>query len=249
MTDPLDHWMHALEERHLSELRLAEVTRALRVLSSCYVERRSKLGRINILDGAGKRAAFALFYAPIHFLIVRHIIEAIGPASVRTILDLGCGTGPAGSAWSLVQKARGGTAPRVLGVDCNRWAVSEARWTYRVLEIRGRAMQRDLTLVSLPAERSAVVSAYAMNEVRDTVRSTMLKRYLEVAASGALVLIVEPIAQGVSPWWTEWRKAFEAAGGRAAEWRFDPDLPPLARRLAVATGLDVNQLKARSLWL
>jgi hypothetical protein len=47
-----------------------ELGRALRALSSCYIERRGKLGDGHALEGRGKRAAFALYYAPLHFLIV-----------------------------------------------------------------------------------------------------------------------------------------------------------------------------------
>src|SRR5216117_1184869 len=93
-----DRWMHALEARHLAELTFPEVSRALRALSSAYVERRRKLAEGAALAGAGKRAAFALFYGPIHFLLVREIVRAIAPSalSVATIVDLGCGTGSAG---------------------------------------------------------------------------------------------------------------------------------------------------------
>ncbi len=72
-------WLGALEARHLADLTFAEVSRALRALSSCYVERRSKLGSGAALDGAGKRAAFAMFYGPLHFLLVRHVVSSIGP--------------------------------------------------------------------------------------------------------------------------------------------------------------------------
>ena len=74
-------WLEALERRHLADLTTSEVARALRALSSCYVERRAKLARGGALDGAGKRAAFALFYAPLHFLVVREIVRAIDSAS------------------------------------------------------------------------------------------------------------------------------------------------------------------------
>src|SRR5687768_16484382 len=95
-------WMTALDERHLANLTLPEVGRALRALSSCYVERRSRLAEGAALEGAGKRAAFALFYAPIHFLIARHIVRQLGLGpGTRQILDLGCGTGAAGAAWAL----------------------------------------------------------------------------------------------------------------------------------------------------
>ena len=47
----LDAWIAALEARHLANLTRAELTRALRALSSCYVERRDKLA-------AGDEAAY-----------------------------------------------------------------------------------------------------------------------------------------------------------------------------------------------
>ena len=50
-----------LEARHLSELTFAEVRRGLQALSSLYVERRERLADGAALDGAGKRAAFALY--------------------------------------------------------------------------------------------------------------------------------------------------------------------------------------------
>jgi hypothetical protein len=40
-----DEWVAALGARHLANLRLPELTRALRRLSSAYVERRHTVGR------------------------------------------------------------------------------------------------------------------------------------------------------------------------------------------------------------
>lgn len=95
-------WLAALEARHLSDLRVPEVTKALRALSSTYVERRRKAVP-RAMESAGKRAAFALFYAPLHFLatsLVVRALEADVPAP-RAILDIGCGTGAAGAAWGV----------------------------------------------------------------------------------------------------------------------------------------------------
>ena len=75
--DPLDSFHAALEARHLSELTFAEVRRALQALSSLYVERRERMADGAALDGAGKRAAFALYYGPLHFLLVREIVRAL----------------------------------------------------------------------------------------------------------------------------------------------------------------------------
>src|SRR5678815_3933040 len=103
-------WLVALEARHLADLRVPEVTRALRALSSAYVERRRQTatprgGRHvhGALDSAGKRAAFALFYAPLHFIAVAEAVGVLnaGASMSGSILDLGCGTGAAGAAWAL----------------------------------------------------------------------------------------------------------------------------------------------------
>src|SRR5687768_1764006 len=97
-----DNWIHDRETRHLADLQFNEVSRALRALSSAYVERRHRLKEGAALSGAGKRAAFALFYGPLHFLIVREIVSAVGAAGrpIRSLHDLGCGTGAAGAAWA-----------------------------------------------------------------------------------------------------------------------------------------------------
>src|SRR5262245_61680697 len=95
LSDPLSRWLVALQERHGRGLTFQEIRRGLQALSSLYVDRRCRIGSGAALDGAGKRAAFALFYAPLHFLLVRRIVQALGAAAPppRRILDLGCGTG------------------------------------------------------------------------------------------------------------------------------------------------------------
>src|SRR5262245_61807113 len=124
-----DKWIEALEARHLAELRVSEVSRALRALSSTYVERRDRLREGVALSGAGKRAAFALFYGPLHYLIVEKIIGALPGAlqSGRAIVDLGCGTGAASAAWA----AALARTPVLVGIDRHPWAAREASWTYR----------------------------------------------------------------------------------------------------------------------
>src|SRR5438874_11065098 len=87
-------WLAALEKRHLAELTFSEVSRALRALSSTYVERRHALAEGAALSGAGKRAAFALFYGPLHFLLIRHISQHLsgGIGEAAQGIDLGCRT-------------------------------------------------------------------------------------------------------------------------------------------------------------
>lgn len=240
-------WLAALEARHLADLRVPEVTRALRALSSAYVERRHKVARGGTLDSAGKRAAFALFYGPLHFLTISSVVAAVGGARapLKSILDLGCGTGVAGAAWALAA----GRAPSVTGIDRHPWAVSEARWTYRHFGLRGHTLAGDLARMPRPSPGSAIVAAYAMNELPDTARTSVEARLLEAAAAGTRVLVVEPIARSLTPWWNAFAGRAIAAGGRADEWRLAADLPPLLRLLDKAAGLDHRELTARSVYI
>jgi SAM-dependent methyltransferase len=238
-------WLAALDERHLADLTPSEVTRALRALSSCYVERRGKLASGGALDSAGKRAAFALFYAPLHFFVTQEIVRALPPSrtNVSRVIDLGCGTGAAGAAWALE------CGCRVAGIDRHPWAVSEARWTYRQLGLRGDVTRGDIARARLDGGPGAgILLAYAVNEVQAGERARLLERLQHAHRGGATVLVIEPIARRLTPWWGEWQAAFEAAGGRADDWRFPADLPPRQRDLGRAAGLNLRELTARTLY-
>jgi hypothetical protein len=242
----LRRWLDALETRHLANLTSSEAARALRALSSCYVERRARLAAGGALDSAGKRAAFALFYAPLHFLVTREVVRAVGAAAgIVALTDLGCGTGAAGAAWALEC-----ATCDVLGADRNAWAIAEAQWTYRLLGVTGRAVKADVDGIRLPAgEGRGILAAYAINELPEPVRDALLPRLLDAHRHGARILIVEPIARRMAGWWTGWARAFEAAGGTPGEWRFNVPLPERQRQLGRAAGLDPRELTARSLWL
>jgi protein-L-isoaspartate O-methyltransferase len=246
-TDIFTHWVQALEARHLADLRVAEVTRALRALSSAYVERRHKVASGGALDTAGKRAAFALFYAPLHFLATQHVLEALNPPPPATssILDLGCGTGAAGAAWAI---AKGGTA-KITGIDRHPWAVQEAKWTYRELRLRGSARQGDLSRIPRFGPGGSIIAAYLLNEMPEAARVSLEDQLFVAAGSGVRLLILEPIARSIAPWWERTAARFRSIGGRADEWRFAVDLPPLLRTLDHAAGLNHRELKLRTIFV
>jgi hypothetical protein len=244
--DLTDTWLEALERRHLAELTTSEVGRALRALSSCYVERRSKLEGGGALSSKGKRAAFALFYGPQHLLITREILNSLPTAleGITSVVDLGCGTGAAGAAWGIATRAR-----TIQGLDRHPWAVAEANATYRTFRLRGRAVQRDIAHSRLRAGTgTGIVAAYAVNELAHDGRAFLLAEMLNARARGARVLVVEPIARRSAGWWDGWQAAVVNAGGRADEWRFPQTLPPVSLALARAAGLEPRELTARSLW-
>jgi Methyltransferase small domain len=246
-------WLASLERRHLADLTLREVGRALRALSSCYVERRSKLVEGGPLASAGKRAAFALFYGPLHFMVTRAIAREIPEAiqGLAEIVDLGCGTGAAGAAWALEAGAR-----RVTGFDRHPWALTEATSTYREFGLHGGAHRRD---IGVPARsprlgyrvnsNTGILAAYAANELTVNGRAVLLAELLSARTRGARVLVIEPIAKRALPWWKDWASALVAVGGRHDEWRFPANLPPTQQTLARAAGLDPRELTARSLFL
>jgi SAM-dependent methyltransferase len=243
--DPFPSFYAALEARHRAELGFAEIRRALQALSSLYVERRHRLADGSALSGEGKRAAFSLYYGPLHFLLVREIVRSLGTAlgRPRCILDLGCGTGTAGAAWALE------CAPRasVEAVDVSGWAVAEARWTLARLGLEGRVMRQDAQRAAAPRPPAGILAAFTLNEIAGPARSRLLTRLLGAARAGSSFLVVEPLSRRVSPWWPEWAEAVRAAGGREDEWRLRPDLPDSLVLTGRAAGLDVRELTGRSL--
>lgn len=247
LIDPLfQNWLAELEKRHLAELTFPEVSRALRALSSTYVERRHKIGEGGAFSGAGKRAAFALFYAPLHFLLVHHLVRALPGAMnpAAPVIDLGCGSGAAGAAW-----AREGPC-RIVGLDRHPWALDEAGHTYRAFGLTAQIRQGDAAVFAPPKARASIVAAFTMNELPDAGREALLSRLVDGSrAQGHQVLIVEPLARGVTPWWSRWQDAFERAGGRADEWRFPAQLPPIVAKLDRAAGLRHRELTGRTLWI
>ena len=241
---PFDSWIQDLEVRHLADLTFPEVSRALRALSSTYVERRGKIAEGAALSGAGKRAAFALFYGPLHFLLVQYVLGHVrassGPGG--PVIDLGCGTGVAGAASASVF----GPGTEVLGVDRNAWAIEEARRAYKAFGARGRTRNDDLTHVTLPSG-ALVIAAFAINELGDEARAALLPRLIDHASRGGRLLIVEPLAGFVAPWWDEWQRQLAPAGGQVHEWRTRLPLPAIVEKLDRAAGLNHREIKGRTI--
>ncbi len=258
MPSGFDAWIGDLEHRHLADLTPTEVARALRALSATYVERRARLSGRGAFDTAGKRAAYALYYAPRRFLLMSHVIEALDAAqAARTIVDAGCGTGAAGAAWAVLA----GRDTAVLGLDGHPWALEESRATYRALGVRGEVRRHviggprdDAGWVAggprSPRPRNrAIVLSYVVNELDEASRASLLPSLLAAAGHGTRVLVVEPLSRRTSPWWPRWTQAFLAAGGRADEWRHTLSLPDVTASLGRAAGLDAREATGRTLLL
>ena len=236
-----------LESRHTADLTFSQLTPALRALSSAYVERReTALAQHKALDGAGKRAAFALYYGPLHFMMTRAIQRVVAPAPrPGTVIDLGCGTGVAGAAIALATEPHS----NVIGLDTHPWTLDEARFTYRAFDLHADVRRGHAGRFRIPREASFVVAAFVVNELKDADRDQLRDTMLEAARRGTSILVIEPISLRISPWWAEWTGAFTKSGGRSDEWKIPVDLPPIVKRLARATGLRPEVLTARSLFV
>jgi len=62
------------------------------------------------------------------------------------------------------------------------------------------------------------------------------------------VLIVEPISRAIAPWWDDAVSRFTAVNGRADEWRFELERPPLVALFDKAAGLNHREVKARTIY-
>lgn len=246
MTDRFPLWHEALEKRHLANLTFQEVRRSVQALSAIYVEQRERIDSGAALNGAGKRAAFAMYYGPLHFLLVREIVRSLnaGAAPPLSILDLGCGTGIAGAAWAL----ECAPAPKLLGVDRHSGVLQEAKWTYEAFGLKAVTRSADIRTIPLPAG-TGVIAAFTINELDPETRELFLARFLTAAKRGGPVLVVEPVARRLTSWWDDWAKAFSEAGGRQDMWRFRVVLPARLKLMDKAAGLDHRELTGRSLWL
>ena len=250
MSSLFDVWIASLEQRHLADFTFREVSRALRALSSTYVERRQKLAEGAALGTAGKRAAFALFYGPLHYLLVAHVVNRLPGATAHpsVLIDLGCGTGASGAAWASACDE----PPRIVGIDRSAWAIGEAAATYPAFGLAARTLRADVGSALRRADAAApraILAAFTLNELSDDSREALLPQLVDCARRGDRVLIVEPIAGGVARWWGRWRREFERAGGRADEWRLRTTLPDVVARLDRAAGLDHREITGRTLWV
>jgi len=137
----IDDWIGEVIARHSAELTRPELLKAIRALSARYVERRGALPERSVLDSAGKRAAFAAYYAPLHFLTVRAVLAAdTALPEPAFVLDAGCGTGVTSAAWATSLNS----VKSIEGIDVHPWALGEARWTWKAFGIRAKTTRADL---------------------------------------------------------------------------------------------------------
>ncbi len=242
-------YLDALLNRHLKDLKFGELTRALRALSTGYVEKREERGLARALDGRGKRAAFALYYGATHFLAADVLVRdldlgfSFGGPGRAVILDLGCGTGVCGAAWALGSK----NPTSLIGADRSSFALHEARWTYQTLRVKGETSRSITEALDAGRRPEGIVIGWTLNELDDAKRDLIAERVLPWVLKGSRLLVIEPVSKRVAPWWDAWTKRFPVERCSVLEKKLTLDLPPKIALLARSAGLSTDATVVRVL--
>jgi SAM-dependent methyltransferase len=229
-------------------LSFPEVRRGVQALSARYVEGRSHDGiAAGALAGASLRVAFASFYAPLHFLIASAIAAALPGAwrdGAERVIDLGAGTGAVGAALALACGS-----PRVLALDRSGWALGEARRSFAALGVAGRTRRAELP-AGVPRTRPGdlLAAGWTLNECRPELRTRIVAHLTRALDAGARVIVLEPLARAVAPWWDELAAALAPLGFASELHKYSIERPDWIERLDEASGLDHREIGARVLW-
>lgn len=249
LREAFDAWLAGTLARYIPPLTFSELRKGVQAVSSLYVERRAS-GRLasRAIEGAGKRGALATYYAALHFLTVHHALrmieqEALG--AVRRIVDLGCGTGAVGAAIArTLQDVR-----EVTGTDRSGWALEEAERTWLAFGLTGRAVRADLqAAVPRAAAGTLLAFGWSVGELDDDERAELMHQVTGALRKGAALLVVEPLAKSVSPWWPDWVARLAPLNVRDELIRVAIDRPGFIRDMDKASRLDHQVIGARILY-
>ena len=247
-------WLADAVQRHSRELEFREIRKGVQAVSDLYVERRPgvDLGA-RALEGRGKRAALATYFGPLHFLTLHHLLTAVGPARlgpVRRVLDLGCGTGAAGAATAATLAADDTTteAPRIVGLDRSGFVLAEARQCYAHFGLEAQTLRGQLP-AAIPeiGAGDLLVFGWSVNELGTRARGELWDTLVGALGRGARLLLLEPLAGPVSPWWRAWARGLSPLGVEEPRHKVQVVLPEWIARLDKAAALDHRTLGARVL--
>lgn len=236
-----DAWLAGVLER-AAPLSFTDVRKGVQALSQRYVERRAPA---DALGSAAKRAAFASYFAGLHFLTAFGVARALPgafSAGVARVVDLGAGNAAAsaGVACAFAQP------PTLLALERSAFAAAEARATLRAFGLRG-----DVRRVSLPAglpklgRGDLALAGWFLNECDDASRARIVAALEDGLAAGAHLLVLEPLAGRIVPWWDALAAALRPLGAASGSVRWRMQLPEWIARMDRAAKLDHGELGAR----
>ena len=250
LAERVDAWLAGVAER-AAPLTFSEIRRGVQALSQRYVERREPA---DALGSSAKRAAFASYFAALHLATAYGAVRALPAASfagVTRILDLGAGTGALGVGVALALAETSPLSgspppPEIVAFDRSGFALAEARCSYAVFGLRGQTQRAQLPS-GLPklARGDLALAGWFLNECDEAARERVLAALERGSAAGARVLILEPLAGGVVPWWDSAAARLNAHGVATGSLRWRMQRPEFVARMDKAARLDHSELGAR----
>ena len=218
-----DHWLRNRTAAAEQELTFRQIRQGVRRPKRPPSRMRGQAPN-KPLEGRAKRAAFATFYAAIHFRTVQGWLEAHpldSHSGLKRILDLGCGTGAVGSAIALGLQPH----PEVKGLDRSAWAVAEARETYRAFGLQGTAKR-----ITLPGglprgeQGELMVAGWSINELDDAARSRLLPA-IGAALTAVLGSHFRANFRANPPWWPSWQSTLSQWCSEESKIKFQWERP------------------------
>lgn len=243
-----DEWLESTLGRYLPPLNFTELRKGVQAISSLYVERRLE-GRIaaRAVEGVGKRAALATYYSALHFLTIHHAIRMLGKETfndVNRVVDLGCGCGASGAAAATLIPG----PPVMLGIDRSGWALEEVPRTWGAFGLTGRWIRGEAPLAApRPVAGDLVVFGWCLSEMDEADRAASFKYLAGALRKGSALLIAEPLAGRILPWWKDWQEELALEGIRGEVIRVAIDRPLFIQDMDKASGLDHQVLGCRIL--
>jgi hypothetical protein len=135
----------------------------------------------------------------------------------------------------------------MLLLDRSGWALAEARRTLAALGLTGATRRRALPSLPRLEPGDLAVLGWVLNECDARTRDAVAERLAEAAGRGVSVLVAEPLAGFVAPWWDGLAQRLEPHGLHARIWKAPVVLPAWIRKMDRAAGLDHGTLGARLL--
>jgi hypothetical protein len=134
-------------------------------------------------------------------------------------------------------------------VDRSGWALGEAQRTWAAFGLSGRTLRRRLPR-GLPRPRPGdlLVLGWCLNELDGREREALLGGLAAARAHGARVLLLEPLAGAVAPWWEDARRALGGSGVWAAQVKRTIERPARIADLDHASGLDHRVIGVRAMF-
>jgi SAM-dependent methyltransferase len=238
----VDAWLAAAVDR-AAPLGFREIRHGVQALSERYVERRDPG---DALGSHAKRAAFTTYFAALHLATAWGAVRALPAkalADVARVVDLGAGSGAVGSGVAL---ALAPATPAIVALDRSGFALAEARRCFAAFGLRGET-KRALLPAGLPrlGGGDLAVAGWFLNECDENDRERVLAALERGVASGARLLVLEPLAGRAVPWWDALAKRLGALGVASGSIRWRMQRPRWIADMDKAARLDHRELGAR----